>query len=165
MKIIVCPLHDVEALIRLRQPSHIISLLSPSAQSPCFDEHTGERLELHFNDISTPMPGLVEPSEEHVLEILDFASKATADDTIIVHCWAGVSRSTAAAYIIRCAQTHDGQEVTLANQLRAQAPYATPNPAIVTIADRVLKREGAMSRAIQHIGRGAETAWGSPFSY
>lgn len=163
MKIIVCPLHDVEALIRLRQPTHVLSLLSPKADTACFKAFDGQHLELRFHDISAPTQGLTEPNQDHIHLILDFARSVAPDDTILIHCWAGVSRSTAAAYIIRCAQTAVGDEAMLAHNLRAKAPYATPNPALIAIADAILGRNNAMTHAIEAIGRGTETAWGSPF--
>ena len=50
-----------------------------------------------------------------------------------------------------------------AARLRDAAPTATPNPLIVAHADRLLDRGGAMVRAVEAIGRGAETDWGAPF--
>ena len=163
MSIIVCPLHDVAALVRLRRPAHVLSLMSPTAApvllSPCDAHH----LELRFNDISEPRTGLIEPDESHVDAILAHVQDLGLQDTVLVHCWAGVSRSPAAAFIISCARSEKGMEPAIARRLREAAPYATPNPRMVALADGLLSRGGAMIDAVAAIERGSETAWGSPF--
>ena len=81
--------------------------------------------------------------------------------TLLIHCFAGVSRSTAAAYVLACAQRGPGEEEALAAQLRTLCPEATPNPLMVSLADTILSRDGAMSRAIAGIGRGVEAFEGA----
>lgn len=160
--IIVCPLHDVEAVIRIRQPSHIISLLSPSAAATEFDGFTGQRLELRFNDISEEREGLTAPSSEHVERILGFADGAEGSDPVLIHCWAGVSRSTAAALIVATQRNPEGA-YSIANHLRNAAPYATPNSLMIAHADRILKQSGKLVDAAKSIGRGSDTSWGAVF--
>ena len=75
----------------------------------------------------------------------------------------GVSRSTAAAYTVAAALAPKRDEVELAATLRRLSPSATPNIRIVTIADRLLGRDGRMVRAIESIGRGADAYEGEPF--
>ncbi|MBN9480998.1 MAG: protein tyrosine phosphatase [Bordetella sp.] len=160
MRLIVSPLPQVERLLAEHRPSHLATLASPGTE-PAFEaEH---RLDLRFNDIAAPRQGLVAPSAEHVAALLAFAEGWTGARPMLIHCWAGVSRSTAAAYAIACARTAPGREAAWAARLRRAAPSATPNPLIVAHADRLLNRDGAMVRAVQAIGRGAETDWGDPF--
>ena len=82
---------------------------------------------------------------------------------MLVQCWAGVSRSTAAAYVVACALEGEGREADVARRLREAAPFATPNPLIVALADAQLGREGRMVEAVAAIGRGAETSMGRMF--
>ena len=82
---------------------------------------------------------------------------------MLVHCWAGISRSTAAAYIMACDRLGPGKEGLVAKRLRAASPTATPNPLMIRLADEALARDGAMSRAIAHIGRGEVAEAGTPF--
>lgn len=161
MKIIVCPLHDAAAIRRLRRPARVISLLSPSAQG--LSDLDDTCLELRFHDIATEREGLTPPCEEHVLRLLAFGDARTSPAPVLVHCWAGVSRSPAAAYILACAAAGQGSEYALATALRTAAPYATPNARMIALADGLLGRDGRMVDAIAGIGRGADTMWGSAF--
>jgi predicted protein tyrosine phosphatase len=83
---------------------------------------------------------------------------------MVVHCFAGISRSTAAAYSAYCALRPDLDEAEVALRLRARSPEATPNVRIVSLADEILCRGGRMRRAIEEIGRGVEAAEGTIFS-
>ena len=85
-------------------------------------------------------------------------------EPMVIHCWAGISRSTAAAYIAACTLGPDRDEVEVANVLRAAAPSATPNARLVALADAALGRRGRMVRAIERIGRGADAFEGTPFA-
>lgn len=161
--IIICPLHDVEAIARVRRPSHILSLISPSAEPTPFGQLAPHHMELRFNDIAEARDGLIPPSQDHVRAILAFGQAAQTAGPLLIHCWAGVSRSPAAAYIIANQNLGAGAEEGVANRIRQGAPYATPNPLMIEMADQVLARSGAMTRAINQIGRGQETCWGSPF--
>lgn len=162
MSIIVCPLHDVEAIARIRRPSHILSLISPSAERTGFGQLAPHHLELRFNDITEPREGLIAPLTEHIKAMFDFGRSAQVNGPLLVHCWAGVSRSPAAAFVLafdryRSSPNH------LAKRLREAAPYCTPNQRMVAIADELLQSRGTLRNAISQIGRGHDTTWGSAF--
>lgn len=118
---------------------------------------------LGFNDIVEPMEGLTPPGRQHVEALIDFAHKWDRRAPMIVHCWAGISRSTAGAFIISCARNPGADEQSVATSLRAASPSATPNARLVALADDILEREGRMIRAIESIGRGANAYEGAPF--
>ncbi len=82
---------------------------------------------------------------------------------LVINCYAGISRSTAAAYVICCALQPDRDESDLAQLLREKSPSATPNSLIVSHGDRLLDRDKRMERSIAEIGRGAEAFEGEPF--
>jgi predicted protein tyrosine phosphatase len=82
----------------------------------------------------------------------------------VIHCFAGVSRSTAAAYVAACALKPDGDEFAIAKALRAASPTASPNSRLVALADDALGRRGRMSEAIAAIGRGEACFEGTPFT-
>ncbi|MFE9083896.1 tyrosine phosphatase family protein [Brevundimonas sp. NPDC003935] len=163
MKLIVAPLHDVAGLVASHRPSHLISLASPRHVDAPLADAPPHRLDLRFNDIAAPREGLVPPTEADIAALLAFAEGWDGTRPLLIHCWAGVSRSTAAAYVIACARSEPGREQAWAARLRVAGPTATPNPLIVALADRLLNRDGAMVRAVAAIGRGIETAWGAPF--
>ena len=91
------------------------------------------------------------------------SARGTRAEPIVIHCYAGVSRSTAAAYITACALKSDADEAAIAQQLRRASPTATPNAHLVALADRILARDGRMSAAIKQIGRGADCFEAEPF--
>ena len=82
---------------------------------------------------------------------------------MVIHCWAGISRSTASAYIAASVLNPELDEVHLATRLRAASPSATPNPRLIALADTILDRKGRMMAAIADIGRGADAFEGTPF--
>ena len=83
---------------------------------------------------------------------------------MLIHCFAGVSRSTAAAYIAACALKPKRDEFAIARALRAASPTASPNTRLVALADDKLGRRGRMSEAIADIGRGDDCFEGAPFT-
>lgn len=132
---------------------HVLSLVSPDAEAP---SHRRDTTVLRFNDIIAPKPGLVAPDRTMVQTILDLGRALAADSTLLIHCFAGVSRSPAAAYVLACAAARAGDEDELARRLRAASPRATPNALMIALADQALCRGGAMTAAIAAIGRGED---------
>lgn len=165
MTLLVCPLSQVDVARSRHQPSHLVSLLSPTSPPEAWPRATGDEacLKLAFHDIAEPRDGFTAPDAALVARLLDFAAGWDAARPMLVHCWAGVSRSTAAAYVIACQRAPERAEADIAQALRAAAPYATPNPLLVGLADAALGRNGSMSAAIAAIGRGADTAEGTLF--
>jgi predicted protein tyrosine phosphatase len=82
---------------------------------------------------------------------------------MVVHCYAGISRSTASAYAGVCALNPRRSEESIALALRRASPTATPNIRIVSLADRLLGRDGRMVAAIEMIGRGVMATEATPF--
>lgn len=162
MTVIVCPLDAAVDACGAHATTHIVSLLAPPAETPVFGGPAA-RLRLSFNDIVAPAEGLVAPNPQHIERLLEFLEGWDRRSPLLIHCWAGVSRSTAAGYIAATLRDGPGSETALAERLRRRAPFATPNSLIVALADQALGRQGAMTAAITAIGRGAETARGALF--
>jgi predicted protein tyrosine phosphatase len=163
MTLLVCPLSQVETAHALHRPSHLISLLSPTSAAEAWPVADGAHLRLAFHDIAEPREGFTPPDAALVARLLDFAAGWDAARPMLVHCWAGVSRSTAAAFVIACQRAPERSEREIAQALRAAAPYATPNPLLVSLADAALDRGGRMSAAVAEIGRGADAFEGVLF--
>lgn len=162
--ILVCPGRHAQAQVEAHRPSHVITLASPDADVPALDIPAGRRLIRRFHDIAEPREGLIPPDAALVAGILEFAAGwSPSEGPLLVHCFAGVSRSTAAAYAIACART-PGEETTLAQALRVASPSATPNALMVSLTDEALGRGGRMIAAIAAIGRGADCFEGEAFS-
>lgn len=142
----------------------IVSLRSPDAERIA-GHGLAENSVLHlsFNDIAEDRPGLVSPARGHVEALLAFAQGWSRDAPLLIHCHAGISRSTAAALIVAAALEPGRGEMELAELLRTLAPEATPNPYLTRIADDMLGRQGRLTEAVRAIGRGAEAFEGRPF--
>jgi predicted protein tyrosine phosphatase len=82
----------------------------------------------------------------------------------VIHCWAGISRSTAAAFVTLCALNPHAPEDSIARLLRASSPSASPNRRLVSLADDALGRAGRMVDAIERIGPGAPLMSAPPFA-
>jgi predicted protein tyrosine phosphatase len=164
----VAPLRDAARLAQEHAPSHAVRFRSPgerlkssfevepSSVAPAF-------LTLEFHDTVEQRAGLkcVELSE--VAALLSFCQNQEQSRPLLLYCEAGVSRSPAAAYVIACDRSEPGNERRLATELRAAAPFCTPNARLIALGDQYLQRGGAMVRAIAALGRGVETCWGRPF--
>jgi len=84
------------------------------------------------------------PRPEDVKRILDFTKKLPAKAKVLVHCHAGVSRSTAIAYAIFCQHTPPGVEMENLLYVESLRDLVMPNRLIIELADKVLKRKGGM---------------------
>src|ERR1043166_6710854 len=101
--ILVTPLSAVEATIRDYRPSHLVTLLSPEHMIETPDGVPQERhLRGGVHDVREGGEVCPAPAAHHIDSLREFGRGATADAPMLVHCWAGVSRSTAAAYILLC---------------------------------------------------------------
>lgn len=166
MRVLVGPLEAVASLCEAHAPSHLVSWLSPPATVPELPAALAptHRLHLSSHDVAETLEGYDPPAAAHVARLLEFAAGWSGERPLLVHCWAGVSRSTAAAFAIACLKRPDVAEQALAWRLRRLSPSATPNPLIVRLADDLLGRGGRMSQAVAAIGRGREAVLGTPFS-
>lgn len=159
------PLSMVDAAIEMHNIGAIISLINQDTmlETPVSmpqDQH----LKLAMNDISLPTDGLVLPGEAHVNQLIEFVSRWDQSAPLLIHCWAGVSRSTAGVFISLCQLNPVMEEAEIALRLRAASPTATPNARLVELADGLMGREGRMMKAAEMIGQGEMTFEGAPFS-
>jgi predicted protein tyrosine phosphatase len=120
-------------------------------------------LRLGVHDIAEPREGLIAPDAGTVERILDFSRGWDAGSPMAVHCWAGISRSTATAFTIACARNPHADELKIALAMRQAAPHALPNRRIVALADEVLGRGGRMLAAVEAMGDNDFSAEGAPF--
>lgn len=161
--IAVCPISRLAETVAAFRARRIVSLIAagtPVTRPPSIAPE--DHLTLYFHDLVEPLEGHVPPSESHIGDALAFA--AADEGPIVVHCYAGVSRSTAMAYAIACAREPGRDEAEIARALRQASPTATPNRLIVRLADEALGRQGRMARAIAAIGRGVDAFEGKPFA-
>jgi predicted protein tyrosine phosphatase len=152
--IVVCPLSQVEEMVARHQPVRVISLLDPEHDFPELGPaYAGRHLRLRFHDVHVPAPQDIAPSAEHVDRLLRFISESSPGERLLIHCRAGISRSTAAAFIAACFLYPDEPERNLALALRRAAPFARPPQLRVALGDAALAREGRMIDAIASTGQ------------
>jgi predicted protein tyrosine phosphatase len=153
--IYISPLSLIEPTVEGASVSHLVTLINgemPVATPPSIapDRH----LKLSMNDICEAQPGLVLPHGKHVAELVEFALNWDRKAPLLIHCWAGISRSTAAAFISLCALNPEADERQLARVLREASVTAYPNRRLVALGDAALGRSGRMIGAVEEIGRG-----------
>lgn len=166
MSLIIAPLSYVHQVLSTYRPSHVLTLLNQTSAPPaCVSVPAECRLILLFDDVVSAATGLVAPSREMIRSVIDFGKGWPKQAPMLIHCLAGISRSTAAAYILACAATPAGRELELAKHLRNLSPAASPNLLMVALADSLLNRDGAMLEAIKSIGRGVPAHEGTPFAF
>jgi predicted protein tyrosine phosphatase len=167
VSILVCPLSRVAEVVAARRPQRVVSLLDPDIAFPELGPAYAERhLRLSFHDVHAGAEGATPPSVAHITELLAFLSARNPTDTILIHCRAGIGRSTATAYVAACLDNPDVSEQDIAVALRRMSPTARPNETLVRLADAAMHRGGRMTAAIRDTGRGL--AWitvqeGEPF--
>jgi predicted protein tyrosine phosphatase len=147
----VCSLARLEETVEQTGARHVVSLIGDEARvarPSCIVAKNHLWLRLH--DISAPLDGYI---------VREWDRRAP----LVVHCYMGISRSTASAYATVCALNPRRDEASIARALRRASPTATPNARIVSLADRLLDRDGRMIAAIEEIGRGDLTAEAAPF--
>jgi predicted protein tyrosine phosphatase len=164
-RIHVCSLAKVPEIVRATRARTLVSLIDRGTPVPRPAEIIAERhLLVGISDIVTALDGHTLPANSHVGELLDFIHLWDRTDPMVIHCWAGVSRSTAAAFIAACALSPHRHEIEIAQAIRRSSPTATPNARLVAIADAMLRREGRMAAAVEKIGRGYDCYEGVPFA-
>ena len=162
--IIVCGLNAVQDLVDAHGVGRVVSLLGPDTPHRNFNRIAAEQhLKLTFHDVVEVTDGFSAPRATDAERLIEFIEDWDRASPMLIHCWAGISRSTASAYTALCMLRPKADEEELALELRAASPSATPNRLIVSHADALLGRNGRMSRAIAKIGRGANAFEGTPF--
>jgi predicted protein tyrosine phosphatase len=160
----VCPLSRLDETVAASGASHLVTLVNKGTDmrrplSIPFERH----LFLGLNDVTGPADGMTPPQAGHIRQLIEFAGDWDRLRPIVIHCYAGISRSTAAAFVLACALEPRRAEAEIARELRRASPMATPNRLIVALGDEVLARDGRMIAAIESIGRGADAFENEPF--
>ncbi|MBV8848136.1 MAG: tyrosine phosphatase family protein [Methylobacteriaceae bacterium] len=160
----VCSLSRVPETVRATGARSLVTLINVDTlvSRPAEIDPT-RHLFIGMSDISEPLDGHILPAEQHVRQVIDFAKVWDRNEPLVIHCYAGVSRSTAAASIIACALAPSRHESDIADAIRHASHTATPNRRMVAIADAMLGRNGRMVAAIERIGRGSDCCEGVPF--
>jgi predicted protein tyrosine phosphatase len=140
--------------------SHVLSILDPDWPVPevfgAFGEHA--KLELRFHDvIEAGDPGITAPQQAHVTALLAFGrellTEPRANAHLLVHCHAGVSRSTAAMALLLAQALPDAPEGRIFGEILHIRPQAWPNLRLLEMGDPLLGRGGKLVAAAVDIYR------------
>lgn len=141
--------------------SHVLSILDPDWPVPeafgAFGEHA--KLELRFHDvIEEDRPaGTRPPSEEDVAALLAFGRDLTAEPPpeahLLVHCHAGISRSTASMALVLAQGLPEARPDRIFGDILRIRPKAWPNLRILEMGDALLGKGGALVEAAGAIYR------------
>jgi predicted protein tyrosine phosphatase len=132
---------------------YIVSILNPESPEPvalrAFARH--ERCTLRFHDIIEDSDLLVAPQAHHINELLEFGRSLGGgpDRRLLVHCFAGMCRSTAAALVLIAQSDLASPPENAITRLLEIAPNAWPNARMVQLGDEALSYNGNLVRAVQ----------------
>jgi predicted protein tyrosine phosphatase len=160
----VCSLARLHRTVRETGAHHVVTLLKdvylvrrPDTIAPA------NHLVLGMDDITEPLDGYVAPADEHITKLVTFVQSWNRTKPLVIHCYAGISRSTAGAFVVACTLNPQRDELSIAQALRRASATAAPNMRIVSLADRMLGRGGRMTTAIEKIGQGTTAVEAEPF--
>ena len=124
--------------------------LFPKAEIISYNFHDAYDKEAHSDMLTWP-------NESHIKSIIEKANEIKIllqngeRVSILVNCAAGVSRSTAAAYIILNVIMGEWNERECWAQVQSRRPIAKPNPVMVSLADDLLDRKWKMNAPIRNV--------------
>ena len=132
--------------------THVLSIIDTHEPRPSvLDDYAGIDHELiRFDDVVAEYPGFEACTIDHIVTVLAFGERVHArpESHVLVHCHAGISRSTAAAGILMC-QHAPGEEEAAFLKLLGLRKHGWPNTRMVEFADTLLQRDGALLRGLQ----------------
>jgi len=151
-RITICGIEELEGH-NAAGVSHVLSILDPEWPVPeafgGFGEH--EKLELRFHDVIEDVERLNGPREAHVGQLLRFGRSLIAEPPahahLLVHCHAGVSRSTASMTLILAEALPERPASEILDEVLRIRDKAWPNLHIVEMGDAMLGRGGTLVAA------------------
>ena len=151
MPIYITSLANMPNLVEQFDVRDLVSIVGEDFQPPTPAQIQPSRHHrCSVDDIVEAKPGLKVPKNEHIAELIEFLNTWDAETGLLIHCHAGVSRSTAAALIAHTLKTNDPSKSAIA--LRKASPYAWPNSRIVALADSIMGLNGQLVRALKDMG-------------
>lgn len=100
-----------------------------------------------FDDAEEQHPGETLFSSAHMERILRFSETIVPGAPVLVHCFAGLSRSPAVAFVLACRFDRSLNAGFVLDGLLEKHPTIAPNRHIVKIGDALLERSGELIEA------------------
>lgn len=153
---IICGIPELTSHARSRV-THVISIIDPAEPEPLAfaDYPPHDRLTLRFDDVIEPIPGYAPPMPEHMDQLLRFGREIGAEalQTLLIHCHAGVSRSTASATALLLQAFPELSAGEVLDHIGQVRPQAWPNSRMIGFADEQLGRGGMLIAALNEFYR------------
>jgi predicted protein tyrosine phosphatase len=131
---------------RCAEVTCLISIGAPDDELPIGYHNISSKVRLLFGDTLDAESGA---RESDVLTLMEIAQNLRSSvGKVLIHCEAGISRSTAAALILYACWLGPGREGEAMRLVLRQRPLAIPNRRMVELADRLLKRGGHLLEAL-----------------
>lgn len=135
------------ATVLARHPEEYTHLVTIGQEGPVEGHERVARVE-HFDFADLAVDRKIElgnvvyrpPGEDDVRRLVAMAHGLKDTDHVLIHCHAGISRSTAAAYIMACVTLGEGKEAHAWHKVLTARDIAAPNKRMVRLADSVLMR-------------------------
>ena len=134
--------HRYDAVITLEDPG-----LGPFDRLRLAASRSRPHLVLAFEDVDDDSLDLQVATSDQVARALTFANDHRAG-SLLIHCLHGVGRSAAVALAILAQRYGHGSEARALENLLSMRPEATPNRVVVSLADVLLGRDGALIAAM-----------------
>jgi len=150
LNITVCGLLELEDCSSVEY-DYIVSILDPDTPEPealaAFGPHS--RCTLRFHDAVSGQGSLTLPETHHIHQLLTFGGPIKAQHRVLVHCYAGLCRSTAAALLLLAQSDRASTPQTVVRRLLKIAPHAWPNVRMLQLGDEILGYDGSLVNAMQ----------------
>lgn len=136
----VCELDTAEYHRQDWGATRVVSLVDPKAvdRIPVRED----RIIIGMSDVNLVNASRTPPRPGQVLEVLEFTKNLQPTDRVLVHCHAGVSRSTAMAIGILC--QHGMTPAAALAHVRSIRPQLWPNTLIIGYLDDILGLKGEL---------------------
>ena len=131
----------------------VITIEDSSVDDPLrIDKGDCPQLVLCFDDIASPKDEWILPKESHVHSALEFADNL-GGGSLLIHCHAGISRSSGIALAIIAKGLGPGKEKKALMELEKINPNCAPNALVVWFTDEILGRGGTLFKIAKSMVR------------
>lgn len=157
MPFAICGVSEVPAFATTSL-DHIVSIRGDDQHAPdlrAFDLAATKVHRFVFDDTGDPSNGRA-PTEAAIEQLLSVYATTRLEDRILFHCFAGVSRSSAAAFIWLA---YHGVPWGIAYEwvVKVRGPFVCPNQLMVAHADKLMGHGGKLAAFVSaETGRRAE---------
>lgn len=150
----VCGKGQVRKVVKRFAATHLLSLVDPDDRVPTPHRIARENhLSVRFDDVESPALAHA-PTLADIEKVVAWVDRLPENARLVIHCTAGVSRSTAIAFALLCR----GMDIEAArDRLLVIRPQASPNALVTMLLDQMFDMGGALHAAAFEI-RSKDTA-------